>query len=325
MVKDLSQMTFREVDAAYNIWAQQEEWLKQQAKRYMAHTTSEFSWVLPKDQKKLKQTAISIKYGIPNQVLGNPETANLFICLMNPRTRVVHRNTENLTEYIVAEGENYPKVQDYIAHITSEQNVLVGELARLTADFPDARPNRVERLNYYYFAKYYYPLFVSGGNVVVALDKVRETSAATPALFFQKLANLPICNLELFPYRSYTSDEIKFKAGFGYPDLTSTTYVVALIVKRIMNYQAGESQHPLFIFRNYEDWFAAITQFLQQQQVTIQSLTQYFYKFASSQAVLSQANLVNVSSGEQVSDEDYQELLQRFDVQTFTKKDGFGV
>ena len=43
-----------------------------------------FSWIMSDDQKFIKHPTVEINYGIPLQVTGDPEKANLFLCLFNP-------------------------------------------------------------------------------------------------------------------------------------------------------------------------------------------------------------------------------------------------
>ena len=65
----------------------------------------DFSWVLDADKKVLKlgrnsKDVNSIKWGIPNMVIGNPESADFYLCLLNPRVQDSETKADNVEEYI---------------------------------------------------------------------------------------------------------------------------------------------------------------------------------------------------------------------------------
>jgi len=97
----------------------------------------EFSWVLEEDKGKIDDSkSNSIKWGIPNQVIGDYEKANLFLCLLNPRTRNLTDEGKNLKSYINKEnngnGNEYSdNPENYMSMIFPNENVLSSEIRDL--------------------------------------------------------------------------------------------------------------------------------------------------------------------------------------------------
>ncbi|KRN98742.1 hypothetical protein [Companilactobacillus kimchiensis] len=98
-----------------------------------------FSWVLDSDRGYLNinDSNRSIDWGIPNQVIGNPDTANVFLCLLNPRTRNDTSECSNLKKYIDLEnknnGEFFNSIDEYKTHIINDkENILNQEALRLS-------------------------------------------------------------------------------------------------------------------------------------------------------------------------------------------------
>ena len=75
-----------------------------------------------------KGPEISIDFGLPNQVIGNPETAEIFVCLLNPRTRSDTSKVTNLKDYIKLEnkngGELFTNKSDYAKHIVNTEKMF---------------------------------------------------------------------------------------------------------------------------------------------------------------------------------------------------------
>lgn len=99
---------------------------------------NKFSWVLKDDEGKidLKASDQSAQWGIPNQVIGDPDTANVFLCLLNPRTRNDTSKCTSLKEYIDLEnkngGELFDSVEEYKKHIiNNKSNILEQEISRV--------------------------------------------------------------------------------------------------------------------------------------------------------------------------------------------------
>lgn len=104
-----------------------------------------FNWFLEDD---IAQGAVDInnvkyinaRYSIPNQIIGNPETANLFICLYNPRTDEEADNQTNLKdfqqiisgklinqEFFSVNTNNYFDVENFSSKTDEEKKVIVRE------------------------------------------------------------------------------------------------------------------------------------------------------------------------------------------------------
>ena len=114
-------------------------------KEYNHRTNNDFSWVLDAERDYLvldndngaKKSDKSVEWGIPNQMIGNPDTANFFLCLLNPRTTSDTsafndpKNNLSLNDYIEKEKESL-KDNEYYAHIIDDQhNVLKLEAEQL--------------------------------------------------------------------------------------------------------------------------------------------------------------------------------------------------
>lgn len=291
----------------------------------------DFSWVLDADKKVLKlgrnsKDVNSIKWGIPNMVIGNPESADFYLCLLNPRVQDSETKADNVEEYILKEtgkkskeeilgkenesanyfrNEYYFKKNEYKKHVDNYERKEVDDNQEIDDDHKDATPNvlsnEIENLLYitknekgfdsfelwyddyakdhesskskkkhekknnpfrraYYLHKYYNFLYRE------QFDKINKNEERKPGdelTVFNglsenrdKLENLKICDLELFPYRteSKPSDTL-FKKSNSYKDLKSSQYVADLIIKRILDYNKKE---PIFVFRSYREWFKVI-------------------------------------------------------------------
>lgn len=102
---------------------------------------NDFSWVLKNDRDyltladstKQKRSDKSVDWGIPNQIVGNPETAQFFLCLLNPQTNtdtsVFNDDEPSLTKYCQQEAEWCQDPEDYYDCIIDEKhNILEREI-----------------------------------------------------------------------------------------------------------------------------------------------------------------------------------------------------
>lgn len=85
-----------------------EEWIKEKGQEYNDaylnnDESSNFSFVLDEDKSKLKGDVSSIHFGIPNVKIGNEKEANLFLCLLNARTRNKPSKKLKIQEYVNTE------------------------------------------------------------------------------------------------------------------------------------------------------------------------------------------------------------------------------
>lgn len=143
----------------------------------------DFSWVLDADKKVLKlgrnsKDVNSIKWGIPNMVIGNPESADFYLCLLNPRVEDATKSVKNVQEYILKEtgkiskdeiseekknsqnylrNEFYFDVDDYKKHIDNYDegksedisNVLSNEMQNLQEIIKDDKNEYTDFQSWY--------------------------------------------------------------------------------------------------------------------------------------------------------------------------------
>lgn len=220
----------------------------------------DFSWMLKEDEDKmdfkgednktkdgkLQPCDKSVRWGIPNQVIGDYKESNFFLCLLNPRTRndKDHKKDEKLRDYIVIEDEEDPNelqdsddwskainqkeifyptekdgVNQYVKHIyDNDENVLVKEVSDLKKEVSKIEEDESKKYDfqdkkflkkYYYLHTYYNFIF---------RDKLGISGVNQEGKVFEKFKNgeidpskLKICDLELFPYRTNNGNGIKFK------------------------------------------------------------------------------------------------------------------
>lgn len=277
---------------------------KEYIRNYNSDTQSDFSWVLDDDKKALKlDKADSINWGLPNQVIGNPKTANLFLCLLNPRINDRTTPYKDFKGYVAKESQQNPEeyfedVDMYYQHIIqTNQNVLAKEIRNLQqeSDFDkkwtDYKSKKTEnnplRKQYYLFSYYYY-LLRDGGSKIDFYRNLRNQ----PIDYFD---NLKTCDLELFPYRTENAKGIHFQKGKSFKDLASSRYVASLIIDRVFDFSTSEK--PVFIFRSYNQWSKVIMEVLRRRAEVNENeevdeeelidqynlLTDYFYEFTSNQ------------------------------------------
>lgn len=160
-------LSFDEAVEKYIQYQPKENATKEEVKNFKSKDNGEnFSWVLDSDRDKLVLSEADLKdgeikkyldkskldgkkrkpedlvcdksvnWGIPNQIVGDPDEANVFLCLLNPRTRNNISKCTNLEEYINLEnkngGEFFNSSEEYRKHIINdEENILQQEMSRL--------------------------------------------------------------------------------------------------------------------------------------------------------------------------------------------------
>lgn len=182
----MSQNIFRNFE---NFWDKND--IKKKAEYYQNYYKNnkgeDFSWINEKDKDSLKKTAVkkSMKWGIPNHILGDIDKSKFIIGLLNPGTHMKEEESEacnTVGEYIEQEIEIEKKENKnfsftskevyeehlnkelnmydfYYSHILSRENVLSQELKKLyqvylnNNSLPD--DNKILSQIAYYFSKYY--------------------------------------------------------------------------------------------------------------------------------------------------------------------------
>ncbi|WCG35917.1 hypothetical protein [Companilactobacillus farciminis] len=109
----------------------------------------DFSWVLDADKKVLKlgrnsKDVNSIKWGIPNMVIGNPESADFYLCLLNPRVEDATKSVKNVQEYILKETGKISK-DEITEEKKNSQNYLRNEFYFDVDDYKKHIDNYDER------------------------------------------------------------------------------------------------------------------------------------------------------------------------------------
>lgn len=373
----------------------------------------DFSWVLDADKKVLKlgrnsKDVNSIKWGIPNMVIGNPESADFYLCLLNPRVQDSETKADNVEEYILKEtgkkskeeflgkenesanyfrNEYYFKKNEYKKHVDNYERKEVDDNQEIDDDHKDATPNvlsnEIENLLYitknekgfdsfelwyddyakehekkvsksdkrkyeknnnpfrraYYLHSYYNFLFREQFGEKKKNDEIKPSDELT--VFNKlienkdKLENLGICDLELFPYRteSKPSDTL-FKKGKSYKDLKSSQYVADLILRRILDEKDRKDKNDnlFFVFRSYKEWFKVIEYELArglglikddeelsyEKEISLLEIFdaefwEYFYDFSAAQnGSLSQKNIEKAPKMGAVIKKDSYESMRKF-------------
>lgn len=177
---------------------------------------------------------------------GDPETANLFICLKNPSCPVE------------AEQEPFTGVQDYFARaedLVKDANQTAAK--RLIYNFE----NNIfkEPVGAYYIKQYLTGSFRNRFSEVAG----RTLAPAKKESFY----GLKISNLELIPYRSrhpFKENDLKRSKA--------TQLTVRIIIRRIVDYWQGSvspAVAPLFVMRAWKEYRAEIDRYLKENPIVL--------------------------------------------------------
>jgi len=284
----------------------------QNADKNVKLSDNEFSWILPgKDYELLSYGhEKSFDWGVPNQVIGNPEKANLFLCLFNPRTTSVKFDDKNpsaypkdVSEYIDQENDDEIKTnpEDYYYHIIYDdngndeqrENVVNREINGLRNSY---NGGDVKYNNQYYLSKYYHFLFKYFN------DEPKELVYKRLIDNNYRIDNLKVCDLELFPYRSDSLESVK-KGNLK--ELSTSKYVANLIVDRISkNEDTDEKEKLYFVFRTYFDGWEnvlkeGINRYNKENNKTMvydEIREKYFYEFSSGNGSITKQNIIKARS-----------------------------
>lgn len=199
-----------------------------------------FSWIMPDDQKFIKHPTVEINYGIPLQVTGDPEKANLFLCLFNPSVDEGEKKPDENTDL-----ESYRRDIEDMWKIYNKEERFSGLVCNFKKNILQLSIGGTDEKNYYY--EHYY----------ASLGKV----FGKEKIGIETLKNAPICNLELVPYREKSKrklDKDKF-----IQESKTVKIVVKIIMKRIDDYLRNEDGiPPVFCIRNRKAYIEAINSYL---------------------------------------------------------------
>lgn len=193
------------IEALQDFWSNHEDYdIREKAREYIElyqsnGNSNHFSWVHPEDALYINtNNCKALRWGIPNQIIGDIEKAKFVFGLLNPGTQISTKagnQCDNITEYVTAEQaeENNTGVNNvhfeskeysenpnfYLEHVISDENVMAQELKKLYKVFKENRElfiNRDEDGNIkstpyntgiikkvaYYFYEYYSAAFPKG-------------------------------------------------------------------------------------------------------------------------------------------------------------------
>lgn len=267
---------------------------------------TDFTWILEEDRRKIETSEghRCLQWGIPNQIIGDPQNANFYLCLFNPRVRNSESSKDNLKEYIHSENNDVPDSEfheekdKYYKQITfdvneenNNRNILAQELRYLISDCKDNSGKisydkleiNINKKSEYYLLKYYWPLFKENENEIKK-DIFKKLLDYNDEKLFD---NLKVCDLELLPYRSDDKSGVAFKNGYGLNGLSSTMKVAKLIVDRI---QDENKPFAYFVCRSFGQWKLAINKYLKisKSEKTFENIKEHFYKFPNASGELTQ-------------------------------------
>lgn len=215
----------------------------------LENNNEEFSWVLDDDKKLLGEKTLqkkSIKYGIPTQVTGNPETAKCFLCLFNPS---VDKEFDELDYQSAKLKQYFENIEDNISG--ADYNNKIKELKSSTIIIN-------ERNNIFNFNNgKYYKNYFDGINRSV---DITGKALVKEKLEYEDFAKAPICNIELVPYRSRQMDGLNTKKFLK--ESSTLRLTAKIIVQRIIDYWSGQSEKPIFFMRSVRKYKIAINSFL---------------------------------------------------------------
>lgn len=297
------------IEALQDFWSNHENYdIREKAREYIDlyqsnGNSDHFSWVHPEDAPYVNANICkAIRWGIPNQIIGDIEKAKFVIGLINPGTQIstlAGNQCDNITEYVTAEqaeenntgvnnvhfeSKEYSENPDfYLEHVISNENIMSLELKKLykifkqdSSAFFSTNNNgeivydkkMIEKVAYYLFAyyskafseegkyksaiqnaiDYYYNLFEKIERSKVIVNE-KSLNYDVEQAFNQAVESMLICNVEVFPYRSNGSGDIKIKGGENKKDLSvliSNSYISDLVIEKLMH-----DKSTVAIFRSF--------------------------------------------------------------------------
>lgn len=288
----------------------------------------DFSWVLESDKTKLdvEKGDQSIRWGIPNQIIGDPASASFFLCLLNPRTRnsKISADSKSLQKFITAENEekdlNSNNQKEYFSNknlYKYQKHIIDTSESELVKELAEVKAIKKPVFNDYYYLHSYYN-YILRDNSESEKDVFEKYGTDGKKV----LNNKNVCNLELFPYRTNDGAGIKFnenpkgrklknggKSHYTFRYLTSSKYVASIIIDKIE--ENKDKKELYFVFRSYSSWYGVIRQCIKDQHPEfsrkdinekIGKMENYFYKVSSRRARLTMNSIVKVKENKKLID-----------------------
>lgn len=246
----------------------------------LKNDSTTFSW-LTIEENLPNSTEKSIRYGVPNHIKGNIDTATLFLCLVNPNIAKFKTNRSSgiLTYYknarelitnddslkIIDSDENLLKdgqyLKKHIVDVEDTSSILYNELKIV-------RETKVKE-NGYYFSHYLPHFLMESLNKKGTLKKLIETFDIDEWNHLEKISK-QIANIEAFPFRSQNPNYISGPRGeknFTNQLVNSDSKVSLLsariIIWRIVRHILTSKNKPIFIFRRFNTfWLPSLSKVL---------------------------------------------------------------
>lgn len=246
-----------------------------------------FSWIFPWDKKLLSSGSVSQNFGMPTQISGNFENANLYLCLFNPSIPNKNANSSenkdiDLKTYIDNEYEDAISKEEYerakknntfVIDIWHKNNVVYDELEHIISlikkdhnkDALSVFKNIVDNKHWTkkdkdkgYYIYTYYNVLLKDQLINLAKEFPCGDSPDFDKIHFndvnkelKSFKNLKICNVELFPYRDDKQGRINLKKDYPVINISVVRFIILLILKRIYDYKHNNKEKPIFIVRTW--------------------------------------------------------------------------
>lgn len=247
-----------------------------------------FSWTKDVEVKDTHKLHSVVKYGVPMHVTGDPRTANLFVCLLNPSFGKGFDKYDPIEKVIDKDDlfiSDDPKAFSYRIYHKSDNIFRMYWKTFTAADGNSvSSPGKALRERaigsfYYYLAQYFSQIvggygkdipeslrYFSNPNTVpkTYTDKYREEHLkpnASPEEHkafintgdgqnFERLLRAPICNLELYPFRAVDPGKVAKTKIERVRQLS-----IAILVRRVLDFIEEEAEPPIIAFRSWQRWF----------------------------------------------------------------------
>lgn len=271
--------------------------------------TPGFSWLDDEAQAIFKQPTLSMTYGLPTLLTGNPE-GNFFLCQLNPSTDLAAEEMTSGTLLAYKDVEKRDReIEDIAKYIFDPaQSLIAKEIAHYLHQADDSAAvadifSKEKQAGAYYSRQYYKPLLENW----LASQGLDSTNPADNEKILAAVDELAVCNVELAPYRERMFGRIHFQTGKSYADSTASKFALAVILWRINQHLACGTDKPVFIFKGYPNWEAAFEKFLatlvspQLTRDTLETLEDYAYiTSARRNTLVSENNVLSVKALRQV-------------------------
>lgn len=243
----------------------------------------------------------SAKYGVPMHVTGDPKTANLFVCMLNPGVIKGIGENDSLQEVLNKEDLlicETPGMSSYQIYHTADNifslfwKTYVAQRDDLGCEPDDGLRERAIQTFYHYLVQYFGKIIAKYDDVPETLkclgkqntlgqvvapfnkkalkDKILDIETQTERLNGEKsleqLLNLPICNVELYPFRSAAPESV---TGLNIELISRLS--VAVLVRRILDFLEGDGiPAPIIVLsRGLATWARAFDNFFRTGKVFI--------------------------------------------------------